>query len=221
MSSERTSVVIIGAGGFGREVLWLLRCMGPEVEPVGFLDNSQELWGQVVCGLPVLGPIDRSSVADRGVHYVWGAGLSRARHQLRRQLGEVRFLVARHPAALLSEYVRIGDGSVICAGTVVTTQVDVGQHVLLNLNVTVGHDAVIGDYCSLSPGVHVSGRVRLGEGVSVGTGAVILPGVSIGAWSEIGAGAVVTKDLPDHVVAVGVPARVTRAVEGPRPDVPS
>ena len=214
MSNRRIKVVIIGAGGFGREVLWLLRCMGPQIEPIGFLDEDEELLEQGMCDLPVLGSIQRWSALDPDIHYVWGSGFSRGRCETRKRLGEVPFLTAIHPAALMSEYVEIGQGAVICAGAIVTTHVKLGQHSVLNLSVTVGHDTIIGDYCTLSPGAHISGRVELGEGVSVGTGAVLLPGVKVGAWSEIGAGAVVTKDIPDHVVAVGVPARVTRGTEG-------
>ena len=211
--SGRTKVVIVGAGGFGREVLWLLRCIGPPIEPIGFLDDDAELIAEGMCGLPVLDPAKPSALLDAGIHYVWGSGFPRKRYQERRRLGDVPFLVAIHPTALLSEDVEISQGAVICAGAIVTTHVRLGAHTTLNLSVTVGHDTVIGDYCTLSPGVHVSGRVRVDEGVSLGTGAVLLPGVRVGAWSEIGAGAVVTKDISDHVVAMGVPARVTRTVE--------
>jgi sugar O-acyltransferase (sialic acid O-acetyltransferase NeuD family) len=207
-------VVVIGAGGHGREVLWLLRASGPEIEPVGFLDDDEGLQGRQVCELPVLGPITASTVGDPRVAYAWGIGFPRLRRQLAERLGSVSYFTARHPSVLLSEYVEIGEGSVICAGTILTSQVKVGRHVLINLHVTVSHDVVISDYCTLSPGVHLSGRVELGDGTCVGTGAVLLPGVKVGAWSVIGAGAVVTKDLPEGVVAVGIPARVVKSTEG-------
>jgi sugar O-acyltransferase (sialic acid O-acetyltransferase NeuD family) len=210
-TGQPVKTAIIGAGGFGREVLWLLRCLGPQVEPIGFLDDG--LAGQTVCGLPVLGPIDPSVVRDPEVHYAWGIGIPWTRRVIAQRMGAVRYLTLRHPQTQQSEYVEMGEGTVVCAGTVITTQVTIGRHALLNLNVTVGHDAGIGDYCTLSPGVHVSGHVQLGEGVDVGTGAVLIPGVMVGAWSVIGAGAVVTRGIPDHVVAVGVPARPIRSIE--------
>jgi len=92
----------------------------------------------------------------------------------------------------------------------VTTDVFLGEHVHLNLNVTVGHDTMIGPFCTISPGVNVSGRVHLGEGVTVGSAASIIPGVAVGGWSVIGASAAVVSDLPEKCTAVGVPAKVIK-----------
>jgi sugar O-acyltransferase (sialic acid O-acetyltransferase NeuD family) len=116
----------------------------------------------------------------------------------------------------MTEFVTLGEGVIICAGCILTNQITIGNHVIINLDVTIGHDSIIEDFCTLSPGVHISGRNKIGEGANVGTGAVTIQGIVIGRWSIIGAGAVVAQDIPDKVVAVGVPAKPIKQVEEPR-----
>ena len=94
-----------------------------------------------------------------------------------------------------------------------TNEVHIGNHVIINLDVTIGHDTVIENFCTLAPGVHISGRNKIGAGANIGTGAVTIQGISIGRWSVIGAGAVVVGDIPDKVVAVGVPAKAIKGVD--------
>jgi len=112
----------------------------------------------------------------------------------------------------MSRFVEVGRGSVITVGNILTVNVRLGQHVHVNLDCTIGHDAVLEDYATLAPGVHVSGWVFIKEGVYIGTGAVIINGtedkpLEIGAYAVVGAGAVVTKDVPPGVTVVGVPAK--------------
>lgn len=111
----------------------------------------------------------------------------------------------------MSRWVDIGDGVVICAGNIVTTNVNLGKHVHVNLGCTIGHQASIGDFTTLSPGVHVSGNVRIGRGVFVGTGATIINGtasepLSIGDGAIVAAGACVTKPVESGALVAGVPA---------------
>jgi sugar O-acyltransferase (sialic acid O-acetyltransferase NeuD family) len=110
----------------------------------------------------------------------------------------------------LTRHVTLGEGCVVTAGAVLTSQIRLGRHVHVNVNSTVSHDCVLGDFATLAPGVHLAGGVQLGEGCDVGVGAAVLPRCSIGAWSIVGGGAVVTRDLPADVTAVGVPATVIK-----------
>ena len=98
-------------------------------------------------------------------------------------------------------------GTFYCPGSQITVDIEIGRHVLVNLNATIGHDAVIGDYCTINPGANISGNVTIGEGCFIGTGATIIEKVTIAPWTVIGAGAVVVEDITEPGTYVGVPAK--------------
>lgn len=113
-----------------------------------------------------------------------------------------------HPKAVLDqERVVLGQGNIICAGSIFTTDIRIDSFNYFNLNCTYGHDIEIGSYCVFNPGINLSGGVRIGNGCLIGTGATILQYLSIGDRVTIGAGAVVTKDVKEGTNVVGVPAR--------------
>ena len=105
---------------------------------------------------------------------------------------------------------KIGDGSIICAGTIATVDIEIGKHVIVNLDCTIGHDAKLEDYVTVYPSVNISGFVTVGEETEIGTGTQIIQGIKIGRESIIGAGAVVLKELPEKCTAVGSPAKVIK-----------
>ena len=207
-------VLIIGAGGHAQvvaDVLLRLREAGADLTPVGYLDDDPALAGQTLLGLPVLGAIGHLSAVPHD-ELVVAIGENLARHRLFEALqgeGE-RFVVARHPSAVIAPDVQIGQGSVICAGAIVNPSSMVGDNVILNTGCTVDHHNRIGDHVHIAPGVHLGGEVIIGEGTLVGIGATVMPQRRIGKWSVVSAGSLVHTDLPDRVVAAGVPARVVR-----------
>jgi len=211
--------VILGAGGFAREVLDILlaqNAVSKQYGILGFIDENPAMKGRILNGYPVLGGFDWFASKDQGaIHAACGIGspLQRKKVVTKAEDMGLQFCNVIHPTAVLTPFVSLGVGVVITAGTILTNQILVGSHVHINLDVTIGHDCVIEDFCTIAPGVHISGNVKLGTGVSVGTGAVVVQGVSIGSWSIIGAGAVVIKDIPERVTAVGVPARVVKENE--------
>jgi len=207
-------VVILGAGGFAREVLWVFReanKVNHQWEVLGFIDENPENQGKVICDLPILGGFEWFKTVDKSeIKVICGVGNPKTKKHFveKAESRKLEFCSVTHLNVRMSEYVKIGKGTVITAGNIITTQVKIGNHVSLNLDCTIGHDDNIGDYCNIAPGAHISGNVTFKEGVDFGTGAVILQGLTVGKWSIIGAGAVVIDDIPDNVTAVGVPARV-------------
>jgi sugar O-acyltransferase (sialic acid O-acetyltransferase NeuD family) len=206
-------VAILGAGGFAREVLWALRDArahgtNARFEPVAFVDR--EARPERFKGLPV---ITLDDVPPETLLICGIGGMTEIKERV------VRDALARGhrfsppviaAGARIGPDVAIGEGTIVCAGSIVTCDVTIGAHVAINLDCTIGHDARIADFATLSPGVHVSGNVVLGHGAYAGTGAVILEGVSLGEHSILGAGAVATRDVAAHALAVGVPAIVKK-----------
>jgi len=216
LSAARTPIIVYGAGGFGREAAWLAEeCLvdGRLCEVVCFVDDDPAVQGRALNGIRVLS-LDEAHRQHADARVVMGVAYPQMRKMLVERVRALGFAFATliHPRVERSRWVEIGEGSVICAGSVLTTNIRLGQHVHINPGCTVGHDAVLGDFCTLTPGVHVAGHVHIGEGVFVGTGASIINGTEenplvIGQGVTIGAGACVIRSVPDGLTVVGVPAR--------------
>lgn len=122
----------------------------------------------------------------------------------------MRFATVIHDSAYVADSVEVGAGTRIGVGTIVAANTSLGAQVSLNRRVTVGHDTVVGDYSTLQPCCNVAGHCDIGAKTYVGMSAVVLDGIQVGKGCVIGAGAVVTRDLPDHVLALGIPARIVK-----------
>jgi|CXWL01.1.fsa_nt_gi sugar O-acyltransferase (sialic acid O-acetyltransferase NeuD family) len=202
-------LVIIGASGLGREVLWLARSLPNEWVISGILDDSEERQGKEVDAVPILGTISQWTTW-KDSWFVIAVGDPRTRkaiHDKMCALGTPRFATLIHPSAQYSSSVRFQEGTIVAANTVLTVDITVGRQCILNLTVTVGHECTIGDFCTIAPHCAISGNVRLGEGVEIGTGARLIQGVKMGNGSMLAAGSVATKDIDFAAFAVGYPAR--------------
>jgi sugar O-acyltransferase (sialic acid O-acetyltransferase NeuD family) len=208
-------IVIFGAGGAGGEVLQVIRdinAVRPTWACEGFIVDSEYQDVPTASGLPVLGNIDWLA-SNPDVHVVVAVGASAARWRVVQRIRERctnPFPVLIHPRAWTGANIRVGDGSVICAGAMLTTDIRVGEHVHVNIGSSIAHDAVLGDFATLYAGVHVTGHVHLDDGVEAGTGSVLIPHCVVGHWSIIGAGTVVTGPVGQNCTVVGAPARVVK-----------
>lgn len=206
-------IAIYGAGGFAREVAWLAESCDCRV--ACFVDDNPALAGKQVNGIPVM-RLEDAAVRFAGAGIVSGIGSPKAREMVMQKAVAARFIPVPliHPRVEMSRWIDMGEGAVICAGCILTTNIQIGKQVQINLDCTVGHDVAMGDCTTLAPGVHVSGWVHFGKRVYAGTGAVFINGTEesplvIGDDVVIGAGACVTKSI-DYGTWGGVPAKPLR-----------
>lgn len=177
---------------------------------IGFFDDGLKA-GTIVNEYKVWGGIDDLNARSSSLALIVAVGTPGTRRKIVENVSNANVFFP----SVLDKTVQVGDaghveigkGCIICGGTVITTNVRVGDFVILNLGCTVGHDTIIGDYASFMPSVNISGEVRVGESVYVGTGAKIINQLEIGRDAVVGAGAVVAKSLPSRCTAVGVPAK--------------
>lgn len=212
---KRKRIAIYGAGGFAREVAWLVescRDEGVLYEPACFIDDDESRWGTMLNGIPVVG-LQEAAARYADAQVVLAVGNPKVREALAAKAAAAGFGFATlvHPRVERSRWIQYGEGTIVCAGSILTVNITLGRHVHINLDCTVGHDVVMGDYTTLAPGVHVSGWVHFGKRVYVGTGAVFVNGTAneplvIGDDVVIGAGACVTKSI-SYGTWGGVPAR--------------
>jgi len=209
-------IAILGAGGFGREVHMLIEQINEvkkQYDFIGYYDDGYSK-GTLINGFPILGSIEDINNVDFDLSIVSAIGEPQLKEKLLNLISNknINYPILIHPNAVIGniDFVKIGEGSIITAGVIITVNINVGKHVILNLCCTVGHDTNIGDYSSFMPTVNISGEVKINKAVYVGTGAKIINQLEIGEYTIIGAGAVVAKTLPANCTAVGIPAKVKK-----------
>lgn len=204
-------LVVIGAGGHGKVVAEVAVAAGYDV--LGFFDDFAKF--SPLQKYPLLGKItELPRKAGQGVLAIVAVGDNHRRCELVDEIsGCVRFAIVIHPSAVISETAQIGEGTVVMPHVAVNAGAQIGRHAILNTSCSVDHDCVLGDFVHISPGAVLCGGVRVGVGTHVGAGAVVIPGCQIGSWSVVGAGSTVVSNIPEKVVAIGVPARVNRRLE--------
>jgi sugar O-acyltransferase (sialic acid O-acetyltransferase NeuD family) len=215
---DRSVFDVYGAGGHAQVVIDVLRARGIRVRRMynDVPENQHPASENVLPGIRIVGP---DEFPELDVPLVLAVGINGERAELAQVLN-ARFGTAVHPSALIAPSARIGEGTVVLTGAMIQPNALIGQHVLINTGASVDHDCVVGDYAHISPQAALSGHVSIGEGTHIGVGAVVIPKVRVGRWCKVGAGTVVIRDLPDHVTAVGNPARIVPGRTGEAPPDP-
>lgn len=204
-------IAIIGAGGFGREVKMLIDQINQkekQYEIIGFFDDKP--YSEKINGLDYLGKLEDINKWNSQLSIAVAIGDPKTKKKIVESItnSNIDFPNIIHPNVLIGDdSVSLGKGNIICAGVIITVNIQIDDFVILNLSCTVGHDTVINSYSSFMPSINVSGEVHIEEGVYVGTGAKIINQLSIGQYTIVGAGAVVSKSLPEKCTAVGIPAK--------------
>lgn len=201
-------IAIYGAGGFGKEVRELIDQIG-QFEFIGFFDDSFS-HGNEIDGSLILGGLKEVNLFPEKLFLVISIADPKTKLKIINCItnSNISYPILIHPSCIIgSRNIQIGEGSIICASTIITVNINIGSHVILNLACTVGHDTIIGSFSSFMPAVNISGEVEIGEFVYCGTGVKIINKIKIGEGTIIGAGALVHKNLPSNCTAVGFPAK--------------
>lgn len=212
-----TPLVVIGAGGFGRETLDVIEAINHSsgavlFEIAGVVDdapsevNLERLRSR---GIPYLGTIETLLATETSYAFSIGVGNPRVRQRVAARLEQAGLepAIAVHPSATIGSSVTLGPGTIVCGGVQVSTNTVFGRYVHLNPNATIGHDSRLGDFVSINPAAVISGEVTIGPGALVGAGAVILQGLAVGEGAIIGASACVVRDVASGATVKGVPAK--------------
>jgi sugar O-acyltransferase (sialic acid O-acetyltransferase NeuD family) len=211
----KTVLVIYGAGGHASVVAGIARLKKFEI--LGFLDDvNTSRKGTEFNGCRVLGGSEQLPIlkAQNISNVALAIGECAARMIICQLLLKSGFnlLTLVHPQAIVAPEVMLGPGTIMVAGSIVNPGCRVGSGVILNTASSIDHDCVVEDGVHIGPGARLGGEVFVGKCAWIGIGAVIRDKIRIGAGTIIGSGAVVVKDIPDGVVAYGVPARVIRPI---------
>jgi len=194
---------IYGAGGMGKETNWLIETyLSNKWLVKGFIDDYKP--SGLFMGLPLQTQLNATE------NCIIAITESKIRQSIFEKNSSLKFCNIIHPEIKLLQSIQLGAGNIISKGVVLTVGISIGNHNIININSTIGHDCIIEDYVSIMFGVHISGNVKIGEGTLVGSGAIILPNITIGKWCKIGAGTVVTKNIPDYATVVGVPGKIIK-----------
>lgn len=203
-------IYILGAGNMARETFNIYKDLNRLMEIAGFIEENckskdLKIYGKNVMDASIINVLPKGSI------FIGAMGSPKRKRWIEEIKQEgFSFDTVIHPSVIQGESVKIHQGSIICPAVVLTCDIEVGQHSIINTNTTISHDCVIGNYVTICPGVNIGGNVKIHDECWIGIGATIINKVSIGRGSFIGAGAVVTQDIPENVLAIGVPAKPLR-----------
>lgn len=202
-------IYIIGASGFGREVAWLIEELD-EWNLKGFIGDNTAIRNTKINDIPVVGGVSFLNTVKTSVNVVIAIGNPSIRKRIVDQLSDNSNIVYPNIIAKdvrISKYIEMGHGNIICSGTILTTNIQLGNFNHINLCCTFGHDVVMNDYITAYPSVNISGNVVIGNCSELGTGSKVIQGKSITNNVIVGAGSVVIKDIAESGTYVGSPVR--------------
>ena len=205
-------LILVGAGGFGREVLWQMGestlCTG-KYNIIGFVDDAPGLVGTQINGTPVLGNIRLLLDYPKEICVAICIANPKIRKSIYTKLKanpKINFPTIIANNVHYSDLVTFGQGCIICLSTILTVNATLGDFVIVNPNCSIAHDTVLGDFVTLYYNVNVAGNVHINSHAEIGTGTNIIQGKTVGKSTVVGAGSVIIRDIPPSCTAVGVPA---------------
>jgi sugar O-acyltransferase (sialic acid O-acetyltransferase NeuD family) len=206
----KRNLVIVGAGGCGREVfIWASQAIaaGSPLRIKGFLDDRGCALEGMGYETGILGDLSTYQIDEKDV-FVCAIGDPTTKMKCYSRIAERggEFINIIHPLANIGQNVELGEGVVLGPFSSITCDVQIGNHTSIGALSNVAHDTVIGDWCQISSHCGVNGNANLGEGVFLGSHACILPGVKVGPWAFVGAGSIVVRNVSPRTKVFGNPA---------------
>lgn len=211
-TQKKNRLLIIGAGGFGREVLqWAqdIQSQGNvDWGVAGFLDANQQAFEGFEIEVPILGD-PQTWQPSAGECFICAIGDPSIRLRICREFQNrgAEFVSLIHPSAIVGSRCQIGTGTVLCPGVTVTVDATIGDFVILNVRSCVGHDAIVGDGCTVNDFCDITGNAKLGEGVFLGSHASVTPSTSVGDYAKVGTGSVVVRRVRANTTVMGPTAK--------------
>ncbi|QNE66150.1 acetyltransferase [Fusobacterium hwasookii] len=206
-------IVIYGAGGFAKEIIWLIEeinSISKEWELLGIIDDNLDNFGREINNYKVLGGKDCLTTLSNDIFVIIALGDGNIRKKIYEEFPNKKYATLVHPSVKMSSTNKIGKGSIICAGCNLTVNITIGEHSNINLDCTVAHDCKIGDFVSVFPQVAISGSVKIGSNTTVGTGSVIVQKLIVGENVTIASMSNVTKNISDNSIALGNPIKIIK-----------
>ena len=213
-SISKKKIVIYGTGDMGIQVFNIIK-HDKNINVVGFLDFDPNKKGSNFLNRPVLGTENEMSELIKEYELDGGItalGNNKLRHEINKKMkkNDLELMQAVHPDAFIDNISHIGDGTIVEMGAYIHPETVIGEGCFICCGSVVAHNSTVGNYVLLAGGVIFGSRVKVGDHSLIGVGVNISPYVSIGGNVLVGTGAAVVKDLPDNVVAAGVPAKILR-----------
>jgi len=208
-------IVIIGAGGLGKEVAWLIENINsqkPTWNLLGFLEDEKykENWGTIVHGYPILGGNSWLGEYKKSIYIICAIGKSQVRKSVYEKFSIYSNVILASiidPSVKIDKSVIVGEGSIICRNCTVTVDTNIGKGVLMNTGSSIGHDSNIGSFCTFLTNSIVAGHATLGECCEIGSGAFILQGRTIVSNTILAPLSSILKDITEPGTYIGNPAR--------------
>ena len=208
------NIVIVGAGGVGRETSLIIQQINELKSTwnlIGFIDDDVNSCGNLINGYPVIGGMDSLEKLSLDTYVVVAIANYKVKKRIVNKINNrFKFATIVHPRVLINDYMTLGEGTIIYEGAILTTNIKVGNHVIISPKCGIGHDSIIKDYVSLLWNVNISGNDIIEEGVMMGSASTVIQGKKIGKGSTVGAGAVVIDNIDSYSTVVGVPAKVIK-----------
>ncbi|MFH1618993.1 MAG: acetyltransferase [bacterium] len=210
----RKNIIIYGAGGFGREVAWLIERInkvGHEWNVLGFVDDVQTgMYGKDINNLKLFGGKEWFAANKEEIYVTCPVGSSKGRrsiHQYLEQYPNVKFATLIDPSVVIGGTSVVGEGAIICCGARITVNAKIGKGVVINTGSSIGHNSDLSDFCTLLTNVMVSGTVRIGENSEIGSGAFIREYLTICSDVVVAPLSSVLRDITEPGIYAGNPAR--------------